>query len=58
MGVPGSGSPSGILAFNFCGLGATGQRWLLQLKPDPLGGLRLLEDGIDSVALPKGRAPG
>jgi len=33
--VPGSGS---LLALNFCGFGEAGQRWLAQLKPDPLGG--------------------
>jgi hypothetical protein len=24
------------LAFNLCGFGEAGQRWLAQLKPDPL----------------------
>jgi len=26
-----------LLAFKFCGFGKAGQRWLVQLKPDPLG---------------------
>ena len=33
LGVSGSGS---LLAFTSCGFGAAGQRWLVQLKPDPL----------------------
>jgi hypothetical protein len=35
LGVPGSGS---LLAFNFRGFGEASQRWLAQLKPDPLCG--------------------
>ena len=27
-----------LLASNFCGFGEARQRWLVQLKPDPLGG--------------------
>jgi hypothetical protein len=36
LGVPVSGS---LLASKLIGFGEAGQRWLAQLKPDPLAGL-------------------
>jgi hypothetical protein len=29
-----------LSAFNFFGFGEAGQRWLVQLKPDPLGSVK------------------
>ncbi len=46
LGVSGSGS---LLAFNFCGFGVAGQRWLAQLKP-----VRYTAEGLG--ALPKARS--
>jgi hypothetical protein len=40
--VPGSGS---LLASYICGFGEAGQRWLVQLKPDPLYGVVMSEIG-------------
>lgn len=43
MGALESGS---LLAINHCGFGVAGQRWLVQLKPEPLGRRRRMGDGI------------
>ena len=37
LGIRGSGS---LLAFSFSSFGEAGQRWLVQLKPDPLAGAK------------------
>jgi hypothetical protein len=38
-----------LLAVNFCGFGEAGQRWLAQLKPDPLDGGKSVLEALGNI---------